>query len=175
MLYKLRNLMDWFGCKAKPQSLGPSAPLSKLCQISVQEIHNIIRRRSHLIHHAATITIGVKWLGRKTDKEQYEIICERIRKGFPYRGTGRYIFHFELQGNGLLHAHGCLQDIYQGKFIEAVGDLGSRNKHNASFIEVKHIDKYLEYINKENVYPAIHNYKKKDRASANLMVTKDAE
>lgn len=110
---------------------------------------------------ATTITIGEKWLGKLDSKVQYEIFKKRIRDHMaPYRFDGaRYCYHFELQSNGQLHAHGIEFGTYENRFIESFGDFGKRNKHAESYTKIHDIDKYIDYINKDNIYPPITNVK----------------
>lgn len=110
----------------------------------------------------ATITIGKKWIGCKSAEQQYEIMVRDIKKAYPYHGDTKYKFHFELQKNGMLHAHGVIVDGHQSRFIESFSSYGSRNTRNESYQKCRNIDGYLDYIDKENAFPCIHNIKKSD-------------
>lgn len=109
-----------------------------------------------------TITIGNKYYGRLSAQTQYKHFVKAIKGYLPYHGEIKYIFTFELQANGQLHAHGFQTGGFQARFIEACSKFGRRNSHDASFQRTKHIPKYLDYINKEPVFPYITNIMKKD-------------
>lgn len=112
--------------------------------------------------HITTISIGCRWLGKKRSEDQYTIFCKKIRQHIPYRSESKYIYCFELQKNGQLHAHGIEYDTYQGRFMESFCSFGSHNTNNKSFQECRNLEGYIKYINKENIYPTIHNILKKD-------------
>lgn len=115
--------------------------------------------------HATTITIGNKWIGKKSAKQQYKQLVRDIKRHIGYRSAVKYLYVFEYQHNGHLHAHGVELGSYQQQFIESFSKYGRRNSCSESFQTVKHIDKYLEYIDKEHAFPYItnihkHQYKK---------------
>lgn len=114
--------------------------------------------------HATTITIGEKWIGKLSSEVQYNLFKRHIQKHIaPYTADdAKYCYHFELQQNGQLHAHGIEFGTYHNRFIESFIDFGKRNKHPDAFTHVIDIDKYLEYIDKENIFPPITNVKKGD-------------
>lgn len=116
-----------------------------------------------------TITIGNKIIGMKSYKEQYDDICRIIKLERPYRGAIKYIYHFELQKNGQLHAHGLEIGSYMQNYVEAFSCIGARNAHPKSFVAVKRgdsITEYLRYMNKENILPMITNITKKEMIHA---------
>lgn len=113
--------------------------------------------------HAATITIGNKHYGRMSAEEQYFEMKDSIKKFIPFHSkTQKYIFEFELQNNGQLHAHGIIQGVFQNKFIESFYHFGRRNSHNKSYQDIKHVSNYIDYICKERIFPTVHNIKKHD-------------
>lgn len=114
--------------------------------------------------YMTTITIGNKHYGRMSSEEQYKHFCAAIKKHVKYHNDKgqRYIYVFELQRNGQLHAHGLEVGTSQAQFIESFHKFGSRNMHDKSFQTVKRLETYIKYMQKEEVYPRIHNIKKKD-------------
>lgn len=115
---------------------------------------------------AGTVTIGRKWIGKLNDVDQYKIIKQRIKSYMGYNDDAKYYFVFEHQKNGQLHAHTVYYNMYQNRHIEAFGDMGSRNGHNASFKPINKFDNYWNYIHKDQdkmySFPVVHNIKKKD-------------
>lgn len=115
--------------------------------------------------HITTITIGTKWLGKLSAKEQYKVFVKHIKKHIPFHAEDmRYIYNFELTSNGQLHAHGLEYNTYQNRFAESFSIFGKRNEHPKSFQICRNIDGYITYINKENVYPSITNIQRKHLA-----------
>lgn len=112
--------------------------------------------------HATTITIGNKWLGKKSAKDQYEVFVKRIKQHIPYHSSNKYLYHFELQNNGQLHAHGIEIGTYRAAFIESFGDFGMRNRHGEAFTKIKSLDKYILYMDKSNDFLPISNIKKSE-------------
>lgn len=112
--------------------------------------------------HASTITIGNKYYGRLSAKTQYKHFKKQIKAYYPYRGKCKYIFTFEYQLNGQLHAHGYIIGGWQATHIEAFSRFGKRNTHDDSYQTMKHPDKYATYINKDPVFPYVTNIMNKD-------------
>lgn len=142
------------------QSSAAKPPLSELCQngpLHRQHTHIEQWFNKNIDMHAATITIGNKYYGKLSYKDQYKHMVKAIKRTYPYHGDTKYVFHFELQSNGNLHAHGVVINGYQNKFIDGFNHLGLRNTHDKSYEPIKNISKYLEYINKENILPPITN------------------
>lgn len=139
---------------------------SKPCRISAQKIapHDYFKfwynKGTDVI--CTTITIGKKWLGRKSADDQYKQFVKDIKRAYPFHGKTKYVYHFELQNNGHLHAHGLEIDGYNDTFICAFADYGSRNKSKEAYQKCRNIDGYCDYINKDNEYPPIHNILKKE-------------
>lgn len=112
---------------------------------------------------ATTITIGNKWIGKLSSRKQYIEFCKAIRKHIGKRDpVKKYLYVFELQDNGQLHAHGVEIGTWQASFIESFQHFGRRNVHDASFCRVKSIDKYLTYMDKEHAFPYITNIRSSD-------------
>lgn len=114
---------------------------------------------------AVTITIGNKYYGSMSSDEQYKRMKKCISI-FRWRlnlldEDSYFYFTFELQSNGQLHAHGILYNIYHTLFVECFGQFGRRNLHKDSFQPVFDVDKYIAYIQKEEVYKRITNIQKK--------------
>lgn len=116
---------------------------------------------------STTITIGNKRYGSLSAKDQYKHIKKAIKKHIPYRSEKKYLYTFELQNNGQLHAHGLELGTYQATFIESFGKFGRRNTHNESYQNTKHVRKYLEYMNKDPIFEPVHNIMKKEIKQAN--------
>lgn len=112
--------------------------------------------------YATTITIGRKWLGRKSADDQYKQFVKDIKRKWLYHGKEKYCYHFELQNNGQLHAHGLHMNGDWASFIECFSDYGDRNTKKEAYQKCRNIQGYTEYIDKENAYPPIHNILKKD-------------
>lgn len=112
--------------------------------------------------HNTTITIGRKWIGKLSAKEQYTIMKRDIKRHIPYRSEQKYVYTFEFQANGQLHAHGVELGTTQGKFIEDFSHYGRRNMHNKSYETLRNVSGYLEYIDKEHAFPYITNIHKKE-------------
>lgn len=127
------------------------------------ECHRYFRERQPLDSlYMTTITIGNKFYGRMSAEGQHEHMVKAIKEHIKYYGEHKYIYHFELQKNGQLHAHGLESGTYQQKFHNDFAHFGCRNKHKKSFQKVRNLEGYLQYINKENVFPPIHNIKRSD-------------
>lgn len=144
-----------------------SEPKARPCRNSAQIMAPLEYMRQ--IHqkgiplHVTTITIGNKRLGGMCIKDQYRHMVKDIKKHIPYHSEQKYIYHFEQQENGNLHAHGLEYDTYQARFHESFRHYGKRNCHPKSFQKLRNFDGYTEYINKENVFPPITNIMKKER------------
>lgn len=121
---------------------------------------------------ATTITIGRKWIGRLSDKEQYRIIKNKIKRMIlESRRHGNkdslYYYIFEYQRNGQLHAHGIEYDTYRRFFDEQFADIGKHNLSNQAFTAVRNTKEYIKYMLKEQDrkhtqrFPHIHNITKK--------------
>lgn len=114
--------------------------------------------------HAPTITIGNKYYGAMSNNDQYKHMVKTIKETYPYHGTIKYIFFFEQQENGNLHAHGVLMNAYESKFIDNFNKFGKRNLHKDSYQIIRNLG-YFEYIQKDInkiKFKPIHNIKKKD-------------
>lgn len=154
---KLLDISKYFTPQSSPErSGGPcrnSAPLTPekfFFQVKQCDLYSV------------TITIGNKLYGKLNYKEQYSELKFTIKKVYPFHGNTKYLFRFELQNNGQLHAHGILYDTYHVKFVEGFCKFGTRNLHKDSFQLCRNLEGYLEYINKENILPCLHNIQKKD-------------
>ena len=124
---------------------------------------------------AVTVTIGNKHYGRMSSDEQYKHMKKAISI-FRWRlklisEDAYYYFTFELQNNGQLHAHGILYNIYHTLFLECFSQFGRRNLAKESFQKVFDVDKYILYIQKEEVYKSIHNITKQNMQS--ILPTKE--
>lgn len=142
----------------------------------LMDIHRYIKY--HLVKgvsmHKTTITIGVKRYGKLSYKDQYKDMVSSIKKHIPYHSEEkRYLYHFELTKNGILHAHGIEISTYQTVFSDDFNKYGLHNTKDQSFVEIKRktIDEYLKYINKENICPWISNITLKDIRSLESSVT----
>lgn len=114
--------------------------------------------------HAVTITIGNKYYGGMSNDDQYKHLCKAIKQTYKFHGVEKYLFYFEQQQNGNLHAHGVLMNAYRGKFIDNFNKFGQRNIHKDSYQEMRNLG-YFEYIQKDKIkykYKPIHNIHKKD-------------
>lgn len=114
--------------------------------------------------YAATITIGNIKYGSMSADKQYADIVKTIKNTYSYHGETKYVFYFEFQKNGNLHAHGAIYNGYQSKFSDSFNKYGLRNIHDKSYEPIKTIE-YFEYIckDKEKIkYKPIHNIKKSD-------------
>ncbi len=112
--------------------------------------------------HATTITIGNKRIGRLSQKKQYREFVRRIKRQYPFRGKVKYLYCFEEQMNGQLHAHGWTLGDYQNHFISSFSDFGKHNMNSKSFQPIGDLAKYGLYINKENAYPPLTNITKRE-------------
>lgn len=115
--------------------------------------------------HVTTITIGGKgsaWMGRKSIEDQYVQMKKDIKNHIAYRGDQKYVYHFEMNNSGVLHAHGIEYDTYQARFAGSFSKYGSRNNLPISFQEVRNLSGYMKYIDKENIFPSLTNVTKKD-------------
>lgn len=147
---------------------------SQSCRNSPQESSNPIQFFKYYYNknvelHAPTITIGNKYYGGMSNDEQYKHLCKAIKGAYPYHGTIKYIFYFEQQNNGNLHAHGVLMNAYQSKFIDNFNQFGHRNIHDKSYQQIRNFG-YFAYIQKDEhktKYKPIHNILKKDFNSIN--------
>lgn len=99
----------------------------------ITEVQEYFRQKPSILLHFTTITIGSKWLGMKSVKEQYEVFKRDIKKHIRYHGDQKYLYHFEIQRSGMLHAHGIELDTYQGRFIKSFEHYGKHNCSNKSF------------------------------------------
>lgn len=111
-----------------------------------------------------TLTIGNKEIGKLSYIDQHKYFIKLIKSfTLHHKKCGndvKYIFHFELQSNGMLHAHGIEMNGNQTIFNLHFTKLGVRNSHQKSYDEVKRyigIEEYLNYINKENILPPFTN------------------
>ncbi len=114
--------------------------------------------------HAATITIGNIKYGSMSADKQYADIVKTIKNTYAFHGETKYVFYFEFQKNGQLHAHGAIYNGYHSKFIDSFNKYGLRNIHDKSYEPIKTIE-YFEYIckDKEKIkYKPIHNIKFQD-------------
>jgi len=99
-----------------------------------------------------------------SNDEQYHHLKRAIKRTYKYHGTEKYIFFFEQQNNGNLHAHGILMNAYRGKFLDNFHQFGQRNLHKDSYQEIRNLG-YFDYIQKDKIqskYKPIHNILKKD-------------
>lgn len=148
---------------------------SSTCRNSAPKNGTIIKFFKHYFEkkvelHAPTITIGNKHYGGMSNDDQYKHMVKTIKEAYPYHGTVKYIFYFEQQENGNLHAHGVLMNAYQSKFIDNFNKFGRRNIHDESYQTLRNIG-YFEYIQKDenkHKYKPIHNVKKKDLQEINI-------
>lgn len=115
--------------------------------------------------HAATITIGNVYYGKMSSEQQYKHFVKAIKNCYPYNGETKYVFYFEFQKNGQLHAHGAIYNGYQSRFADHFNKFGLRNCHDLSYQQIKKSD-YFSYIIKEKEkmkkYKPIHNIKRSD-------------
>lgn len=155
LFFKCCNTIAERSSKRSAELLSERRPNRATCWDAIKILHE---RKCTL--HAATITVGVKWLGKLSADEQYVRFVKQIKKYYPYNGNQKYIFCFELTKTGVLHAHGVMYDTYWNNFIEAFSDFGSRNSHKDSF-QLVVSEKYFAYMQKEQEYPTIHNFTKK--------------
>ncbi len=124
---------------------------------------------------SATITIGYKHILKLSYKEQYAMMVKEIKATYKFHSDTKYLFRFELQNNGSLHAHGIIQNGYANVFHTNFLKFGIHNAKKASYDQCRNTKGYLAYINKENVLPPIHNIRRRDytsemAASGNLQV-----
>ena len=127
---------------------------------------SVIRARQWALNNgfsaiAETITIGNKHIGKLGIEKQYKLIKKRIREYGRFEEL-KYIYHFELQSNGNLHAHGIQFFGFQDRFITFFNDIGRHNMNDKSYQPVKDKKAYLDYINKENLFTPITNITKED-------------
>lgn len=168
MKVKFKDITIYFPSRCCNGSLEQGdSPCQSHAQIdgAVERSHKYMREmyKRGCIVNATTITIGNKAIGRLSSKDQYKVLKRRIKRHIPYNSEEeRYVYHFELQNNGQLHAHGIEYNTYRGRFTDSFYDIGKRNLAIESFNKVSNIDRYIDYINKENVYPAITNVRRKD-------------
>lgn len=141
------------------------APRRNSAQIS-EELKEYIKGRTRGTQnfvHVTTITIGRKWLGKLSSKEQYKIMKRDIKRHIRFHDKHKkYLYCFEHQENGQLHAHGVEIGTMQGGFIESFSHYGQRNCHPKAFQPARNIEKYIEYIGKEHAFPFITNIHKKE-------------
>lgn len=154
---------------------------SSPCKNSAHKCTHTLRPEMFLMNcpisslNITTITIGRKWLGRKSADEQYNIFVKRIKSHIPYHSNSKYVYHFELTNNGQLHAHGLEYNSWQSNFVSSFADFGHQNTKSISFKPVAHAKgllAYIDYMDKENAYPMIHNIMKKDHNSINGIKSK---
>lgn len=132
---------------------------------------------------AVTITIGNKFYGKMSYKDQYKCMKRAIADLKRFESATDYYFTFELTKNGQLHSHGLVHNLYQAAFGGIFGKFGSRNKHPKSFEPLGDLDSYWDYINKECICKSLHNITKnkiknkllvKSRASAGSFILNEA-
>ena len=115
---------------------------------------------------ATTITIGNKYYGSMSAKQQYKQMSKDIKKHISERPDKncKYLYTFELQKNGQLHAHGIELGTWQNTFHANFGKYGRHNLNNKSYTDIvlRNFPSYYEYIHKEQVFPRIHNFTKKE-------------
>jgi len=151
-----------------------AAPLSKRPSKKApikffEQLFNKLGNDSNSLH-AVTITIGNVHYGSMSASEQYRHMKKAIKSCYRYHGETKYIFYFEYQKNGQLHAHGVIYNGYRSKFIDHFNKFGKRNTHKDSYQNVKNIN-YFTYIQKDNSemqykYPIVHNILNKDLTPA---------
>lgn len=163
-MVKLKDISIYFSLKSSCCNKQESSPMPCRNSPQILDTHKYFKYwyNKGVDIDITTITIGSKWLGRMSADEQYKQFVKDIKKGYPFHGKTKYVYHFELQNNGMLHAHGIHMESYRDKFIETFDHYGKRNSHKESYQVCRNITGYLEYINKSNIYPPIHNVLKKD-------------
>lgn len=115
------------------------------------QLQAYVESLSHVTMSATTITIGNKWIGSMSLKKQYKTMREQIKKHMRQTKL-ESIYVFEIQANGQLHAHGLEIGWNQATFIENFQHYGQRNRTDASYEKVRHLSKYLEYLQKDLLY-----------------------
>lgn len=162
-IHKLMMTCSINCCQAVPLSNGypsQSTPKTSTYLEFLQHFHDM-----GIDFNATTITIGNKWIGKKSSDQQYQIMKKDIRKHIN-RNKHRqehtwYYYNFELQQNGQLHAHGIEVNTYLAPFHESFESYGKRNVHRESFKKMSNLNSYFEYIEKEKAYPTVTNITKK--------------
>lgn len=171
-MVKLKDISIFFqinsNCCKDSSTNEESKPCRNYPRILTQ--HNYIKQlyNENCTIYSTTITIGNKNIGRLSAEDQYTLMVKDIKQHIRYHSESKYIYHFELQKNGQLHAHGVEYNTYRNRFIESFSKYGRRNEHKDSFQECRNIDGYIDYISKEDVFPPISNIQKKDIAIAQL-------
>lgn len=121
--------------------------------------------------NATTITIGCKWIGKKSADDQVRLIRNAIKRRFANekhnnpKFDGKYCYVFEYQANGQIHAHGIEYGTYRVWFDNTFKSFGIRNTHAEAFKPVKSALKYIEYMKKDQndiEYEMVTNVTKKD-------------
>lgn len=172
----LRNLTFWFPIKSSccsNNAVESSTTPGLSCQNSPLNVvtsrySNIMLTNHKLLMqladlgikmYATTITIHCKWLGCKSYQDQYRYLKNMIKRREDQDTW--YVYHFELQKNGNLHAHGVIAYLKStSEWGLKYKEIGIRNAHQQACQEIKHIRNYLEYINKENICMPITNIRR---------------
>ncbi len=155
------------GVKAKPNPEGSCRTYApRALPAIIPDNYFLYYAHTGIEMSAATITIGYKHILKLSYKEQYAMMVKEIKKTYKFHSDSiKYLFRFELQENGSLHAHGLIMNGYQNVFHTNFLKFGIHNTKALSYQTCRNIKGYLKYINKENVLPPIHNIRKKDLTS----------
>ncbi len=146
MKYKLRDISIFFKSTCCTKESGPEIGTISPCQTAPENVRQIFEELEGTDLIACTITIGNIKYGKLAYYEQHAHMCEAIRK-LPK--SCKYYFRFEFQKNGQLHAHGIAYNLYQEPYVACVSRFGTRNSHQESFQEIKHLKNYLDYMEKD--------------------------
>lgn len=185
-MYKLADISIWYRkngeleletvksysvpCQSSPRKLDP---LNKF------DIEHKKRAHAYLVDlstketlYATTITIGNKYVGCLSYHDQYEKFIKVMKMNRKKNDTIKCIYHFELNSNGQLHAHGIETGGYAQNFKDAFGVFGKHNLHKDSYKKITNIRSYLKYIDKENIKPWFTNLHK-DILNTNVFLEKE--
>lgn len=175
--YKLADISIWFTpkngelaavvenhysvtCPSSPRGMVPNSEHD--CE-NRKKVHKyFLELAKHEPLYATTITIGTKYVGCMSYHDQYKHIIKLMKLSRPRGNSVKCIYHFELNSNGQLHAHGIETGGYAANFRSAFGMLGKHNLSKASYMKVNNLPEYMKYINKENIKPYYYNVMKKE-------------
>lgn len=155
-----------------------SAPLSELCQKKWNSKHSpndyaAIRRvftHSSVPMFATTITFGRKYYWQMSNKEQYKVSAS-ILQAYVRERKSSCFYIAEVNQSGVIHWHGvdCVDSF--ALFAKRFTQFGRHNESTLSYQPVGDIQKYMDYMFKDQYQPVGCAYNDEQACESTVLST----